>query len=66
MDWQSVVGALGVRRDKRPLRGKDKIALAVGADVNHYKMAKHFLITITDDDLTVQRNTPRIRLELAG
>jgi hypothetical protein len=24
-----------VRRDKNPLRGKDKIALAVGADVNH-------------------------------
>jgi hypothetical protein len=33
-----------VRRDNKPLRGKDKIALAVGVD--HYKMAKHFVIAI--------------------
>jgi hypothetical protein len=31
---------------KRPLLGKDKIALAVGAVINRYKMAKHFDITI--------------------
>ena len=36
-----------VRRGKRPLRGQDKIALAVGAVVNHYKVAKHFALTIT-------------------
>ena len=35
-----------VRRDNKPLRGKDKIALAVGVDVNHYKLAKHFVIAI--------------------
>ena len=33
-----------VRRDKKPLRGKDAIALAVGAVINHYKMGKHFTI----------------------
>jgi hypothetical protein len=54
-----------VRRDKNPLRGKDKIALAVGADVNHYKMAKHFVITITDDDLTFARNSAQIDAEAA-
>ena len=54
-----------VRRDKRPLRGKDKIALAVGADVNHYKMAKHFVVTITDDDLTFERNAAQIDAEAA-
>jgi transposase len=54
-----------VRRDKKPLRGKDKIALAVGADVNHYKMAKHFVVTITDDDLTFERNTAQIDAEAA-
>jgi hypothetical protein len=37
-----------VQRPKKPLRGKDKIALAVGAVVNHYKMAKHFTVVITD------------------
>ncbi len=54
-----------VRRDKRPLRGKDKIALAVGADVNHYKMAKHFVVTITDNGLAFERNTAQIDAEAA-
>ena len=36
--------AAATGRDKRPLRGKDKIALRVGKVVNHYKMAKHFTI----------------------
>jgi Transposase DDE domain len=52
-----------VRRAKRPLRGKDKIALAVGAVVNHYKMAKHFAVTITDDDLTFERKAEQIEAE---
>jgi hypothetical protein len=52
-----------VRRAKRPLRGKDKIALAVGAVVNHYKMAKHFALTITDDDLTFERENEQIDAE---
>jgi hypothetical protein len=45
-----------VRRDSKPLRGKDKLALAVGVDLNHYKMAKHFVIAIADSDLTSERN----------
>jgi hypothetical protein len=52
-----------VRRAKRPLRGQDKIALAVGAVVNHYKMAKHFAVTITDDDLTFERKAEQIEAE---
>jgi transposase len=52
-----------VRRAKRPLRGKEKIGLAVGAVVNHYKMAKHFEINITDADLTFQRKTEQINAE---
>jgi len=51
------------RRQKRPLRGKDKIALAVGAVVNHYKMAKHFQLTITDTDLTFARKGEEIAAE---
>src|SRR6478736_4372950 len=34
--------AAAARRQKRPLRGKDTIALRVGKVINHYKMAKHF------------------------
>ena len=49
-----------VQRPKRQLRGKDKIALAVGAVVNHYKMAKHFTVVIADDDLTFERKIEQI------
>jgi hypothetical protein len=57
--------AARVRRAKRPLRGKDKIGLAVGAVINHYKMAKHFTVTITDDDVAFTRNTAQIDAEAA-
>ncbi len=52
-----------VRRDKRALRGKDKIALAVGAVVNRYKMAKHFDLAITDNDFAFERKTSAIEAE---
>src|SRR5260370_17617226 len=52
-----------VRGKKRSLRGKDKIALAVGAVINHYKMAKHFDVTITDTDLSFERKTEQIDAE---
>src|ERR1700758_390644 len=34
--------AAATRRQRRPLRGKDKIALRVGKVFNRYKVAKHF------------------------
>jgi hypothetical protein len=54
-----------VRRAKRPLRGKDKIALAVGAVINRCKVAKHFDITISDDDVSFTRNAEQINAEAA-
>jgi transposase len=54
-----------VRRAKRPLRGKDKIALAVGAVINRYKVAKHFDVTIGDDDVAFTRNIEQINAEAA-
>jgi hypothetical protein len=54
-----------VRRSRRPLRGADKIGIAVGAVVDRYKMAKHFAITITDDDLTWARKHEAIAAEAA-
>ena len=47
------------------MRGKDKIALRVGKVVNHYKMAKHFIIEITDESFTFTRNTEAIAAEAA-
>jgi hypothetical protein len=52
-------------RAKKPLRGKDKIALAVGAVIDRDKMAKHFDVTITDDDITFARKTAQISAEAA-
>jgi hypothetical protein len=39
--------AAATRREKRPLRGRDTIALRVGKVIGHYNMAKHFTIEIT-------------------
>jgi transposase len=54
-----------VKRAKKPLRGKEKIALAVGALLNRYKMAKHFVVTITDDDFSFARDDAQIDAEAA-
>ena len=57
--------AAATRGATRPLRGKDKIALRVGKVFNHYKMAKHFIIEITDESFTFTRNTEAIAAEAA-
>ena len=57
--------AAATRRAARPLRGKDKIALRVGKVINHYKMAKHFTLEITDDSFTFTRNRDAIAAEAA-
>src|SRR6476659_7706603 len=57
--------AAAARRQKRPLRGKDTIALRAGKVLNHYKMAKHFTLQITDDSFTFTPNTEAIAAEAA-
>jgi transposase len=52
-----------VRRAKRPLRGCDAIGIAVGKIIDHYKMAKHFDITIADNDLIIERRSQPIDAE---
>jgi hypothetical protein len=42
------------------LRGRDAIGIAVGKIIDRYKMAKHFDITITDDDLIIERRSQPI------
>jgi hypothetical protein len=54
-----------VRRAKRPLRRQDAIGIAVGKVVDRYKMAKHFDITITDNDLVIERKNQPIDDEAA-
>jgi transposase len=55
--------AAATRRERRPLRGRDKIALRVGKVINHYNMAKHFTIEITEESFTFTRNTEAIAAE---
>lgn len=53
------------RRHKRKLKGKDKIGIRVGKVINHYKMAKHFIIEIGDESFSFRRNEDRIGAEAA-
>jgi len=61
-----------VNRKTKPLRGADRIGLAAGAVLNRHKacpraldprVAKHFILTITDDTFTFARNTEAIEAE---
>ncbi len=47
------------------LTGADQIGLKVGQDLNTYKMAKHFEVTITDTTLTLTRRSAQIDAEAA-
>lgn len=53
------------RRGKRPLRGKDKIALRVGRVIDRFKVAKHFKLAITEEAFSYERDEKRIEEEAA-
>jgi transposase len=57
--------AAATRRERRPLRGTERIALRVGKVINHYKMAKHFHTEITDTSFSFSRNQDNIAAEAA-
>lgn len=52
-------------RAKRPLRGKDKIALRVGRVLGRFKMAKHFVLAIGETSFSFHRNETKIGEEAA-
>ena len=53
------------RRQLRPLRGKDNIALAVGRALGRYRMSKHFTFSIEEDVFTYARDEASIAEEAA-
>jgi hypothetical protein len=57
--------AARVQRQRTPLRGADKIGMALGAVINQHKMAKHFDLQITDSSFTFQRKHLQIAAEAA-
>lgn len=52
-------------RPKNPLRGKGKIGLKLGRVIHKHKMAKHFLLTITDTGFVAERRADSIAREAA-
>ncbi|MFZ0613292.1 MAG: IS1634 family transposase [Desulfobacterales bacterium] len=52
-------------RERRPLKGADKIGIRVGKVLGKFKMAKHFLIQIEPDEFSYQRNEEGIASEAA-
>jgi transposase len=55
--------AQATRRKRNRLRGKDKIGMRVGKVVGRYKVAKHFTIEITDNELRYRRDEESIAAE---
>ncbi|MFP4673873.1 MAG: hypothetical protein ACLFO5_04715, partial [Opitutales bacterium] len=53
------IGA-AIARERRPLRGADKIGLRMGKIINKYKMNKHFELEITDTAFTWKRREDKI------
>ena len=52
-----------VERKNRPLKGADKIGQRVGKIKDKYKMAKHFILEISEDKFTYIRNEAGIAQE---
>ena len=55
--------AKATNRPQRPLNGKDKIGLRVGRIINRHKVAKHFIIDITDTTFSYRRDNEKIAEE---
>lgn len=52
-------------RTNRPLRGKDQIALRIGAVLGRWKMGKHFAVSITESSVTWTQDQANIAKESA-
>ena len=57
--------AAAARREKRRLKGADKIGVRVGKVVGKYKMAKHFDLDIEEDSFGYRRKPETIAAEAA-
>ena len=57
--------AAAARREKRRLKGADKIGVRVGKVVGKYKMAKHFDLDIEEDSFGYRRKPESIAAEAA-
>lgn len=57
------LAAIAARVDSGRLTGQDKIGLALGKVINKHKVAKHFIIEVTDTTFTYRRDQDNIHAE---
>jgi transposase len=57
--------AAATERKQRPLRGKEKIGMAIGRALGRYRMDKHFAFSIQEDHFTYTRKPDSIAQEAA-
>jgi hypothetical protein len=62
-ELDKIVAATG--RTKPRLKGQDRIGLRVGKVLNRFKVGKHFILTITEESFSYQRDAVRIAEEAA-
>lgn len=51
------------RREKNPLRGKGEIALRIGKVINHFKMGKHFQLTLSETAFSFEQRQENVDRE---
>lgn len=62
-ELDKIVAATG--RTKRRLKGQDRSGRRVGKVLNRFKVGKHFILTITEESFSYQRDAVRIAEEAA-
>lgn len=62
---EQLLNKIKERVESRTLAGKTQIALTVGAELNRYKMKKHFQLEITDTSFSFARKVEQIKTEAA-
>lgn len=62
---ETLLCGITARVERGALTGQDKIGIAVGKEINKYKMAKHFDVSITDTALRIERKHDQIAAEAA-
>ena len=56
---------MATQHQRQPLRGKDKIGLRLDKVINHYKVAKHFIVQIEEQSFSFHRDSEKIAEETA-
>lgn len=64
---EAALGAIAeaYRRERRPLRGTEQLALRVGKVLNKFKMQEHFMIEVGDDSFSFSPNEASLQEEAA-